>query len=205
LIWAIEGLKTALLAGSIVLSEDSKEEKLAIDRTANFLKGFIDECLELIPGKYVPNPDFCLAVQAWYATEHSDRPGDVPSRDKISKAIAASENLGLSRKKVGSERRVYGCQLNAEGRKSLANGKSWKNWQERTAGVTMTGSPNQGDTQGDETSAQPTDADPWEKKGVPSGVPRCPIDLDIGDTWDTSWYSDGTPRNPRNLSRKPKF
>jgi phage/plasmid-associated DNA primase len=123
LMWALDGLKRALVQGSIVVSAESVNEAAKVWRSSNLVEGFIEECVDFDARAGVSMPDFCVAVAAWFMANQGEGGTRVPSNDRIGRAIASLHDERIEQWRDHSKRWVSGISLNAEGLKYWEHGR----------------------------------------------------------------------------------
>jgi hypothetical protein len=155
LMWALDGLKRALIQGSIVVSAESANEAAKVWRSSNLVEGFIEECVDFDARASVSMPDFCVAVASWFMANQGEGGTRVPSNDRIGRAIASLHDERIGQWKSHNKRLVGGLSLNAEGLKYWEHGRQSKLFEGKAVNLS-TDTPNQydqfevvGDTCGD--------------------------------------------------------
>jgi hypothetical protein len=135
LAWAMVGLQRALARGSISEGKESEEEKRTIYRDSNLVEGFIEDCVTFGPNYRVSNPDFCLAVSAWFAANRGEGNRPLPSNEAIGRALVALHDNRIVRKRTGLVRWNCGLWLNEEGLKYWEHGRTARVHEGKTVGI----------------------------------------------------------------------
>jgi len=123
LMWALDGLRRALVQGSIVVSAESVNEAAKVWRSSNLVEGFIEECVDFDAKASVSMPDFCVAVAAWFMANQGEGGTRVPSNERIGRAIASLHDDRIEQWRDNSKRWVSGISLNTEGLKYWEHGR----------------------------------------------------------------------------------
>jgi hypothetical protein len=123
LMWALDGLKRALVQGSIVVSAESVNEAAKVWRSSNLVEGFIEECVDFDAKARVSMPDFCVAVAAWFMANQGEGGTRVPSNERIGRAIASLHDERIEQWKSHNKRWVGGICLNSEGLRYWEHGR----------------------------------------------------------------------------------
>jgi putative DNA primase/helicase len=112
--WALAGLKGALARGHFDLTPEMKATLHEIQREANYIEGFMEECIEYDETKRISMANLCAAHGAWWKSNHGNaRP--MPSNDAIGRALRDLGDPKLKFQKSGSRRYIIGIKLNKDG------------------------------------------------------------------------------------------
>lgn len=123
LAWAVAGLRRALERGTFVLPSDALDAEHAIQRDANLVLGFIEDCTTYDVDSRVSVPDFSAALSSWWL-EHKGEDRRVPSSEAIGRAVAALNDPRIASDHTlrDKHRRYYcGVRLNDEGMRHWRN------------------------------------------------------------------------------------
>jgi phage/plasmid-associated DNA primase len=126
--WAVTGLKRALARGHFDLTPEMKATLHEIQREANYIEGFMEECIEYDETKRISMANFCAAHGAWWKSNHGNaRP--MPSNDAIGRALRDRADPKLKFQKVGSHRYVIGIKLNENGLAHWNAASMWESFE----------------------------------------------------------------------------
>ena len=111
--WALEGLRRALDRGHFVLTANMKAILNEVQKQANLVETFMEECVEYAPTKKIKHADFCAAYGMRWVESRGNHA--VPSNDSIGTALRDLADSRLDFKRTGSNRYIIGIKLNELG------------------------------------------------------------------------------------------